>query len=128
MLRENSQAVLIDFGLARNLQNEAQWTQVGTLQGSPYYMSPEQAQGLQLDGRSDLYGLGIILFEMLTGYRPFTGSTAVEVLQKHLDAPLPVLPAELAHHQPLINGLLAKDPSDRYGSADDLLRALAVAA
>ena len=128
MLRENSQAVLIDFGLARNLQNEAQWTQVGTLQGSPYYMSPEQAQGLQLDGRSDLYGLGIILFEMLTGYRPFTGSTAVEVLQKHLDAPLPVLPAELSQHQPLINGLLAKEPSDRYSSADDLLRALAVAA
>ena len=129
MLRENGQAVLIDFGLARNLLNEAQWTHVGgALQGSPYYMSPEQAQGLHLDGRSDLYGLGIILFEMLTGRRPYSGSTAVEVLQQHLDAPLPLLPMDLSHHQPLINGLLAKDPADRYSSADDLLRAMAVAA
>lgn len=128
MLRENGQCVLIDFGLARSFKGGAGAIDDGPLQGSPFYMSPEQAQGLPLDARSDLYSVGILYHEMLTGRRPYGGSTAQQVLQRHIEDPLPRLPASLAFHQPLLDGLLAKQPDDRYASADDLLRALAVAA
>lgn len=124
MLRDDGQAVLIDFGIARNLDERTHETRAGVLRGSPYYMSPEQAQGQELDPRSDLYSLGIILHEMLTGSRPYLGATAVEVLQQHVTAELPQLPPELAHHQPLLDGLLAKNRDDRFESAQSLLEAL----
>jgi serine/threonine-protein kinase PpkA len=128
MLRENDEVVLIDFGLARQMHAEITTTSTGMLRGSPYYMSPEQAQGLPLDARSDLYSLGVVLFEMLTGRKPFTGTSAIEVLQHHVTAPVPLLPAEHAHLQPLIERLLAKTPARRYASAEELLVALAQAA
>ena len=84
-------------------------------------MSPEQAQGTELDGRSDLYSLGVIFHEMLTGSKPYLGGTAIEVLQQHVTAPLPQLPAELAHHQPLLDGLMAKSRDDRFATADAVL-------
>jgi serine/threonine-protein kinase PpkA len=124
MLRENGDVVLIDFGLARTLDGGAGSTRAGVLRGSPYYMSPEQAQGLELDPRSDLYGLGVIFFEMLTGERPYVGESAIEVLQQHVNGSLPELPAALAGHQPLLDGLLAKDREDRFASARDLLASL----
>jgi len=128
MLRENDEVVLIDFGLARQMHAEITTTSTGMLRGSPYYMSPEQAQGLPLDARSDLYSLGVVLFEMLTGRKPFTGTSAIEVLQRHVTAPVPPLPTEHAHLQPLIDRLLAKTPARRYASAEELLVALAQAA
>ena len=128
MLRENGQCVLIDFGLARPLSQMSRGLDDEPLQGSPFYMSPEQAQGLPLDARSDLYSLGVLYHEMLTGRRPYGGTTAQQVLQRHIEDPLPKLPGSLAFHQPLLDGLLAKHPQERYGSADELLRVLAVAA
>ena len=128
MLRENGQVVLIDFGLAKNLGHHTHSTAVGVLRGSPYYMSPEQAQGADLDERSDLYSLGVIYYEMLTGERPFLGATALDVLHQHVESPIPELPPELSRHQAVIDGLLSKFADDRYGSADDLLGALAAAA
>ena len=128
MLRENGQIVLIDFGLAKDLVNPTRSTAAGVLRGSPYYMSPEQAQGAELDERSDLYSLGVMFYEMLVGQKPYLGATALEVLRQHVDDPPPVLPPDLAQHQPVIDGLMAKSPDDRYRSADDLLRALALAA
>jgi serine/threonine protein kinase len=95
MLRENGAVALIDFGLARSLDGNTVSTQTGVLLGSPYYMSPEQALGEPLDARSDFYSLGVICYEMLTGSKPYTGNTAMEVLQQHVSAPLPVLPPEL---------------------------------
>ena len=91
------------------------------LRGSPYYMSPEQAQGLELDARSDLYSLGVIFFELLTGAKPYVGNSAIEVLQQHVNSAVPELPAQLARHQPLLEGLLAKDRDDRFPSARELL-------
>ena len=128
MLREDGQIVLIDFGLAKNLLSGTRSTAAGVLRGSPYYMSPEQAQGFELDQRSDLYSLGVMFYEMLMGAKPYVGSTAMDVLQQHVVGPVPELPGDLAHHQELLLGLMAKAREDRYRSADELLQALEVAA
>jgi eukaryotic-like serine/threonine-protein kinase len=125
MLREDGQIVLIDFGLAKSLTNFTCSTAAGVLRGSPYYMSPEQAQGEVLDNRSDLYSLGVIFYEMLTGNKPFLGATAIEVLQQHVTAPIPQLPPDLQQHQLLLEGLMAKQRDDRFASADDVLASLA---
>jgi DNA-binding NarL/FixJ family response regulator len=124
MLRENDDIVLIDFGLSKDLNNTQSSTRTGMLRGSPYFMSPEQAQGLPVDGRSDLYSLGVMIYEMLTGRKPFHGETAMDILQAHVSQDAPPLPADLAGFQPLLDRLLAKKPNDRYDTARDLVAAL----
>jgi len=128
MLREDGQVVLIDFGLARNLGNGTRSTRAGVLRGSPYYMSPEQAQGHELDPRSDLYSLGVLFFEMLTGEKPYLGNSAIEVLQQHVNGAVPQLSEGLAQHQTLLEGMMAKDRDDRFPTATDLLACLRQAA
>jgi serine/threonine protein kinase len=128
MLRDDGQVVLIDFGISKQLEHGTRSTAAGVLRGSPYYMSPEQAQGLELDARSDLYSLGVLFYEMLTGSKPYLGATAIEVLQQHVNSPMPVLPPELAHYQPLLDGMLAKSRESRFASADALLDSLTQAA
>ena len=125
MLRENDEIALIDFGLARNLDGDSHSTRTGVLRGSPYYMSPEQALGEELDARSDLYSLGVMYHEMLTGKKPFTGGSAIEVLQQHVNAPPPRLPLSLSRHVPLLARLLAKRREDRFNTADEVLEATA---
>jgi DNA-binding response OmpR family regulator/tRNA A-37 threonylcarbamoyl transferase component Bud32 len=125
MLRDNDDVALIDFGLARTLDGGAQSTRTGVLRGSPYYMSPEQALGEALDARSDLYSLGVIYHEMLTGRKPFTGGSAIEVLQQHVNNPPPRLPLSLSRHVPLVSRLLAKRREDRFNTADEVIAALA---
>lgn len=127
MLRENDDVALIDFGLARNLEGGLSSTRTGVLRGSPYYMSPEQALGEELDARTDLYSLGIIFYEMLTGRKPFAGSSAIEVLQQHVNAPLPKLPERHAQHQPLIDRMLAKARDQRFSSAEEVIDAVGTA-
>ena len=123
MLRENDAVALIDFGLARSLDGNTLSTQTGVLLGSPYYMSPEQALGEPLDARSDFYSLGIICYELLTGQKPHIGTTAMEVLQQHVSAPLPVLPPDLARYAPFLARLLAKSRGERFASADEIIAA-----
>lgn len=124
MLRENGSIVLIDFGLAKQLDKAHLNTMIGVLRGSPYYMSPEQAQGLALDGRSDLYSCGVILYEMLSGHRPFAGNTAVEVMQQHVINQRPPLPVECASLEPLLDRLMARERDQRFATASEACAAL----
>ena len=125
MLRENDGVALIDFGLARSLQGNTASTHTGVLLGSPYYMSPEQALGETLDARSDFYSLGIICYEMLTGNKPYTGGTAMEVLQQHVSAPVPTLPPQLSRYQSFLARLLAKSRGERFATAAEIIVAAA---
>ena len=132
LLREDGSAAFIDFGLARQLSLESDITGVGTIFGTPHYMSPEQGHGSPLDVRSDLYSLGVVLYEMLTGEKPYIAETPLAVIYMHANSPIPRLPQNLAHLQPLLDGLLAKKPADRYPSAaaivatiDELLKSAA---
>jgi DNA-binding response OmpR family regulator len=124
MLRENDEVALIDFGLARALDGSTPSTRTGVLRGSPYYMSPEQAQGEVLDVRSDFYSLGIMFYEMLTGRKPYTGATAMEVLQQHVNSPLPSLPHSLARYEFFLNKLVAKNRTERFTQAEEIIAAI----
>jgi eukaryotic-like serine/threonine-protein kinase len=121
MLREDNSPVLIDFGLARRALDEAGTTGIGQVLGSPYYISPEQSQGQRVDARTDLYSLGVMFYEMLTGQRPYGGRTAMAIMSQHASEPVPVLPEAVAAQQPLLDRLMAKQQSARYASADELL-------
>ena len=124
MLRDDGSVVLIDFGLARSLLGGDSSTRTGVLRGSPYYMSPEQAQGETLDARTDLYSLGVILYEMLAGKKPYLGASAIDVLQQHVMAPVPELPVHHLAYQPLLERLMSKSREQRIASCDQLLQAL----
>jgi tRNA A-37 threonylcarbamoyl transferase component Bud32/ActR/RegA family two-component response regulator len=121
MLRDDGSVVLIDFGLARSLLSGDGSTRTGVLRGSPYYMSPEQAQGEVLDARTDIYSLGVILYEMLAGKKPYLGASAIDVLQQHVMAPVPELPVHHLFYQPLLERLMSKSREQRIASCDELL-------
>ena len=124
MMRPDGRIVLIDIGLAKPMDG-GHLTNVGEVRGSPYYISPEQAEGLPVDQRSDLYSLGIIFYEMLTGQRPFRGNSVVAIIQSHRNDPIPTLAEPLSRFQRLIDGLLAKSPTDRFPTATSALNELA---
>jgi DNA-binding NarL/FixJ family response regulator len=127
MLREDGSVVLIDFGLAKGLESSGESTAIGVLRGSPYYMSPEQAQGVPLDARSDLYSVGVMLFEMLTGAKPYVGNSAVEVMQQHVHGPRPPLPPELSAFEPLLDQFMTRDRGRRFPDAVTAYTALMTA-
>jgi eukaryotic-like serine/threonine-protein kinase len=121
MLREDNSPVLIDFGLARRSIDDGSTTGAGQVLGSPYYISPEQSQGLRVDARTDLYSLGVMFYEMLTGQRPYAGKSAMDIMAQHATAAVPRLPPNVALQQALVDRLMAKELSQRYASADELL-------
>ena len=124
LFRADGTAVLSDFGIAKSLDDHTQFTQAGFAIGTPSYMSPEQARGLEIDGRADLYALGVVLYEILVGKLPYNGVDALSTALAHLTEPLPALPIEHGRYQDILHGLLAKDPSARFVDADALLAAL----
>jgi DNA-binding NarL/FixJ family response regulator len=121
MLREDNSPVLIDFGLARRGAEDSGTTGAGQVLGSPYYISPEQSQGHRVDARTDLYSLGVMFYEMLTGLRPYNGRTAMEIMAQHAASPVPTLPPNVALQQALLDRLMAKRLNERYVSAEELL-------
>ena len=112
---------LSDFGIAKQIDGDQELTMEGSAFGSPYYLSPEQAEDRQLDGRSDIYGLGIVFYQMLTGRRPYEESSHIETIVAHLSKPIPVLPEELSGYQGLLEKMIAKSPENRVGSAGELV-------
>jgi len=124
IFNEDGEPVLTDFGIAKASNSSTQMTQTGKLIGTPEYMSPEQCRGKKVDGRTDLYSLGIILFEMLTRKVPFTGDDSVSVCIQQVTKPIPKLPARLKHFQWLVELLLSKDVEQRFQSGKDLAKAV----
>ena len=127
MLTKRGQAVLTDFGIAQ-IVGSTQYTISGALMGTLNYMAPEQGFKGTCDERSDIYSLGIVFYEMLTGYTPFDADTPLAILMKHLNDPLPLpsqvdpsLPRELEH---IVLKTLAKDPQDRYQHAEEMATAI----
>jgi ligand-binding sensor domain-containing protein/tRNA A-37 threonylcarbamoyl transferase component Bud32 len=118
---------LTDFGIAKILESTSHFTSTGALIGTPAYMSPEQAQGQRADRRSDIYSLGIMLYEMVIGKVPFEAETPLAILLKHINEPLPLptvqkadLPLEIER---VILKALAKDPADRFATAAEFIAA-----
>ncbi len=113
---------LTDFGIAKQLDADQEHTMDGSAFGSPYYLSPEQAEGRPLDGRCDIYALGVVFYQMLTGRLPYAENSHIETIVAHLSEPIPVLPAPLSAYQDLLERMLAKQPAARIASAAELVR------
>jgi serine/threonine protein kinase len=128
LIDERGNCLLTDFGLARMAESSTKITSSGAVMGTPAYMSPEQGAGSNIDHRSDIYSLGIILYEMVTGRVPYTAETPVAVVFKHIQDPLPSarklnpnLPESI---ELVLLKALAKNPDDRYQNAEDFVRAI----
>ena len=124
LFRSDGTPVLSDFGIAKRREANAELTIAGTALGSPYYLSPEQAEGVPLDGRTDLYSLGVVLFELLTGERPYEHESAIQVILGHVTQPVPKLPASLACYQAFLDRLMAKDRHQRFPTAGAMVSKL----
>lgn len=119
-LPEDVEPVLTDFGLVRLLDSSIQ-TSTGTVSGTPSYMSPEQARGDKVDSKTDVYSLGVVVYEMLAGNVPFDAESSFGILMKHLNDPPPPIPGISSDLQLVIDRALAKSPATRYKSATDFI-------
>jgi eukaryotic-like serine/threonine-protein kinase len=131
LMRAPLRVALSDFGLAKHAAVELEITDPGLIFGTPHYMSPEQGHGETVDDRSDLYSLGIILYEMLVGEKPYTDVNPMAIIYKHRNQPIPRLPAAVSQWQDIVDHLLAKQPAGRYSTAkqaESVLRAAVVQA
>ena len=125
LFRKDGTPVLSDFGIAKTLGgDDTQLTAPGLAIGSPAYMSPEQITGKALDNRSDLYSLGIVLYEMLVRQPPYRADDLIGVAMMHCTQPVPRLPDRVSQYQTILQKLLAKNPSDRFENAEQLIQAL----
>jgi serine/threonine protein kinase len=124
MFRDDGTIALVDFGSARRDADPVAKTLAGVVIGTPYYLSPEQALGGTADERSDLYSVGVMFYELLTGQRMYAAGSLVALFEMHKKAPIPKLPEALSRHQRFLERLVAKSPELRYGSAEEALQAL----
>ena len=123
LFRQDGTLLLTDFGIAKQLVNGNGLTVQGNMIGSPCYLSPEQALGNAVDGRADIYSLGVVFYEMLVGKKPFEGDSEVDVALKHIGHEMPRLPQDLAHFQPLLDRMTTKKPGDRFSDMASMLEA-----
>ncbi len=125
LFRDDDSLALIDFGIAKLItgQNLTQ-TNIGKMVGTPTYVSPEQAMGNKLDARTDLYTLGVILYEMLEGQKPFTGSSAMDIMYAHANSPVPELSQDYGELGNIVMRLLEKEPDNRYATGLEVIQAL----
>jgi tRNA A-37 threonylcarbamoyl transferase component Bud32 len=128
LMRGADRIALSDFGLAKHSAVDLEITDPGIIFGTPHYMSPEQGHGELVDGRSDLYSLGVILYEMLSGEKPYSAPNPMTIIYKHRHQPIPRLPERAASWQPIIDRLLAKQPEERPGNATEAEQMLREAA
>jgi serine/threonine protein kinase len=124
MFRDDGTIALVDFGSARTDVDPMAKTVAGVVIGTPYYLSPEQALGGKADQRSDLYSVGVMLYELLTGQRMYAAPTLVALFEMHKNAPIPKLPEQFAGHQRFLERLVAKSPELRYASAEEAFAGL----
>jgi serine/threonine protein kinase len=124
MFRDDGTIALVDFGSARRDADPVAKTLAGVVIGTPYYLSPEQALGGTADERSDLYSVGVMFYELLTGQRMYAAGSLVALFEMHKTAPIPRLPENLARHQRFLERLVSKKPDERYKSASEALVAL----
>ena len=129
LLDQDGNPFVADFGLAKITSAAGAITHSGQIMGTPRYISPERALGRTVDGRSDLYSLGVILYEMLTGQVPYDADSTVGLVMQHIEAPIPSVTAANPQLPPafddILNRALAKDPADRYPTAAELSQAVA---
>ncbi len=121
MYREDGSAVLTDFGIAKATTSATKMTATGTVIGTPHYMSPEQAQGHEIGSFSDIYSLGIVCYEILTGEVPYDAESTIAVVFKHITEPVPALEGDLQVYQPIIDRMMAKTREERYTDCDQLI-------
>ncbi len=121
LFRANGTAVLADFGIAKAMDSKTMSTQAGNSIGTPHYMSPEQARAEKVDGRSDLYSLGAMMFEMLAGTPPYDATDPFSIALMHVTHPVPQLPAKVSWLQPLIDRLMDKLPERRFATGDEFI-------
>src|SRR3954466_4080778 len=126
LFRPDGRPVIVDFGLLKDLGSTAALTAGDQLLGSPRYMSPEQCLGRRVGARSDLYGLGVVFWEMLTGRKLYENVNVAELVNAHVHSPVPRLPAHLAGYQPIVDRLLAKNPDERFQSGRELFAMIAI--
>ena len=121
LLDRQGTAKLADLGLSKDLLAPT-LTVTEQIMGTPHYISPEQAESKPVDGRADIYSLGIIFYEMLTGKKPFQGDSDIQIIISHLSEPVPSLPDGLEQYQELVDRMIAKNPDDRFATAEEMLR------